>query len=136
MAEVGLTENIGETGLKFEIWFRRPMQDSIVLHSATQQKKVFWVEEVRGILWKQAMRNRGIVSYLYEYKYTYVCMFAVVMRNKTVGPYLAKSADSYFPHYFPVINKQNSWQIIVAARWWTWESATNRSSTFDPVKVR
>lgn len=58
-SEIGLTENIGESGLKFEIWFRRPMQDNIIFNSSTEQKKQCWVEDIRSILWKQALKNKA-----------------------------------------------------------------------------
>ena len=62
-AEIGMTENIGEDGFKFEIWFRRrrsgASQDRFVLQSSSRAVKRSWVEEIRGLLWKQALRNRG-----------------------------------------------------------------------------
>ncbi|XP_039266368.2 puratrophin-1-like [Styela clava] len=58
-SEIGLTENIGDSGLKFEIWFRRPMQDNIIFNSSTEQKKQAWVEDIRSILWQQALRNKA-----------------------------------------------------------------------------
>ncbi|XP_018666704.2 puratrophin-1 isoform X1 [Ciona intestinalis] len=61
-AEIGITENIGDSGFKFEIWFRRrrsqASQDRFVLQSSTKAIKRSWVEEIRGMLWKQALRNR------------------------------------------------------------------------------
>ncbi|CAK8682468.1 unnamed protein product [Clavelina lepadiformis] len=61
-AEIGMTENIGEDGFKFEIWFRRRRsgtnQDRFVLQSSSRAVKRSWVEEIRGLLWKQALRNR------------------------------------------------------------------------------
>jgi len=62
-AEIGLTENIGDSGFKFEIWFRRrkpqASQDTFVLQSAARSIKRAWVDEIRGLLWKQALRSRG-----------------------------------------------------------------------------
>nr|CAB3264944.1 pleckstrin homology domain-containing family G member 4B [Phallusia mammillata] len=61
-AEIGMTENIGDSGFKFEIWFRRRRsqltQDNFVLQSSTRAIKRAWVEEIRGLLWKQALRNK------------------------------------------------------------------------------
>lgn len=58
-----MTENIGDTGCKFEIWFRRrrsqTTQDTYILQSSTRSIKRAWVEEIRGLLWEQALRNRS-----------------------------------------------------------------------------
>lgn len=62
-AEIGMTENIGDSGVKFEIWFRRRRpqvtRDTFVLQGATRSVKRAWVEEIRGLLLKQALRNKG-----------------------------------------------------------------------------
>jgi len=61
-AEIGMTENIGDSGNKFEIWFRRrksrATQATFVLHSNSRAVKSQWVQEIRSLLWKQALRNK------------------------------------------------------------------------------
>ena len=58
-----MTENIGDSGNKFEIWFRRrksrATQATFVLHSNSRAIKSQWVQEIRSLLWKQALRNKG-----------------------------------------------------------------------------
>merc|ERR550519_794370 len=59
-AEIGMTENIGDSGFKFEIWFRKrhSSKDTYTLQSASRSVKRVWVEEIRNLLWKQALRNK------------------------------------------------------------------------------
>jgi len=59
-AEIGMTENIGDSGFKFEIWFRKRHsgRDTFTLQSVSRSVKRAWVEEIRGLLWKQALRNK------------------------------------------------------------------------------
>ena len=58
-----MTENIGDSGLKFEIWFRRrrpqSAQDTFTFQSTTRAMRRAWVDEIRNLLWKQALHNRG-----------------------------------------------------------------------------
>ncbi|KAB1281269.1 Pleckstrin homology domain-containing family G member 4B [Camelus dromedarius] len=63
-AEIGMTENIGDSGLRFEIWFRRRRkpQDTYVLQASSAEVKTAWTDVIRRILWRQALRNR--VSWL------------------------------------------------------------------------
>lgn len=57
--DLGLTENIGDSGLKFELWFRRRKpEDTFVLQAQSLEVKTAWVTEITRLLWKQAMRNR------------------------------------------------------------------------------
>lgn len=56
--DLGLTENVGTTGLKFEIWFRKRSQDTWVLQAATSLIKNKWVRSLEKILWNQAIKNR------------------------------------------------------------------------------
>ena len=59
-AEVGLTESVGERGLRFEIWFRRrKSQDTYVLQAGSLEVKAVWTAIIGKILWRQALRNRG-----------------------------------------------------------------------------
>lgn len=58
-SDLGLTENVGDSGLKFELWFRRRKpDDTFVLQAQSFEAKTAWVTEITRLLWKQAMRNR------------------------------------------------------------------------------
>ncbi|XP_076470612.1 puratrophin-1-like [Babylonia areolata] len=59
MADIGLTENCGDSGYKFEIWFRRrTLGDNYILQAPNSEVKRAWVKEISRILWHQAIRNR------------------------------------------------------------------------------
>lgn len=60
MAEIGLTENSGESGLCFEIWFRRrKSRDTYILQASSPETKQAWTSDITRILWEQAARNKG-----------------------------------------------------------------------------
>lgn len=60
-AEIGMTENVGDSGLRFEIWFRRrKSQDTFILQASTAEVKAVWTAIIGKILWRQALRNRGV----------------------------------------------------------------------------
>lgn len=60
MSDIGLTENFGESGYKFEIWFRRrSLGENYVLQAPNSEVKNCWVKEISRLLWKQAIKNRG-----------------------------------------------------------------------------
>lgn len=60
MAEVGLTEAYGDTGYKFEIWFRkRSKGESYILQAQSSDIRHHWVKEISRVLWNQAIKNRG-----------------------------------------------------------------------------
>ncbi|XP_062987116.1 pleckstrin homology domain-containing family G member 4B [Elgaria multicarinata webbii] len=61
-AEIGMTENVGESGLRFEIWFRRrrKSQDTYILQANSAETKVVWTNIIGKILWRQALRNREL----------------------------------------------------------------------------
>uniref|UniRef100_A0A673JT06 Pleckstrin homology and RhoGEF domain containing G4B n=1 Tax=Sinocyclocheilus rhinocerous TaxID=307959 RepID=A0A673JT06_9TELE len=59
-AEIGMTESVGDSGLRFEIWFRRrKSQDTFILQAASGEVKNAWTSVIGKILWRQALRNRG-----------------------------------------------------------------------------
>lgn len=59
MAEVGLTESYGDTGYKFEIWFRkRSKGESYILQAQSSDIRHHWVKEISRVLWNQAITNR------------------------------------------------------------------------------
>lgn len=60
-ADVGLTESTGDTGLRFEIWFRRrtSKNQTFILQASTADVKKTWTSDIARILWTQATRNKG-----------------------------------------------------------------------------
>jgi hypothetical protein len=61
MTDIGLTAKIGNSTTKFEIWFRkRKPNDTFTLQSMSEEIKQVWTEEISKLLWKQALRNRGM----------------------------------------------------------------------------
>ncbi|XP_042332155.1 pleckstrin homology domain-containing family G member 4B isoform X3 [Sceloporus undulatus] len=61
-AEIGMTENVGDSGLRFEIWFRRrrKSQDTYILQANSTEIKSVWTDIIGKILWRQALRNREL----------------------------------------------------------------------------
>ncbi|XP_073780505.1 uncharacterized protein isoform X3 [Danio rerio] len=60
-AEIGMTESVGDSGLRFEIWFRRrKTQDTFILQAASAEVKSVWTGVIGKILWRQALRNREL----------------------------------------------------------------------------
>ncbi|KAM8799403.1 puratrophin-1 [Eudromia elegans] len=60
-ADIGLTENSGDSGLRFEIWFRRrKSSDTHILQASTAETKQAWTSDIAKILWQQAARNKEI----------------------------------------------------------------------------
>ncbi|KAM6967956.1 pleckstrin homology domain-containing family G member 4B [Aplochiton taeniatus] len=60
-AEIGMTENVGDSGLRFEIWFRRrKSQDTFILQASSGEVKAVWTAIIGKILWRQALRNREL----------------------------------------------------------------------------
>ncbi|XP_010882752.2 pleckstrin homology domain-containing family G member 4B isoform X2 [Esox lucius] len=60
-AEIGMTESVGDSGLRFEIWFRRrKSQDTFILQASSGEVKAVWTAIIGKILWRQALRNREL----------------------------------------------------------------------------
>ncbi|XP_064191929.1 uncharacterized protein LOC135255103 isoform X2 [Anguilla rostrata] len=61
-ADVGMTETSGDSGLRFEIWFRRrtTKNQTYVLQAGTAEIKQAWTSDIARILWQQATRNKEI----------------------------------------------------------------------------
>ena len=60
-SDMGLTETVGSSGYKFELWFRkRTMGEASVLQTPSSDVKAAWVREISRLLWKQAIKNRGV----------------------------------------------------------------------------
>ncbi|RXM94044.1 Pleckstrin homology domain-containing family G member 4B [Acipenser ruthenus] len=60
-SDIGMTHNAGDSGLCFEIWFRRrKSQDTYTFQAASAEVKDAWTKDLERILWEQALRNREI----------------------------------------------------------------------------
>uniref|UniRef100_A0AAY4B6J0 Pleckstrin homology domain-containing family G member 4B n=1 Tax=Denticeps clupeoides TaxID=299321 RepID=A0AAY4B6J0_9TELE len=61
-ADVGMTETSGDSGLRFEIWFRRrtTKNHTYILQAGTADLKHAWTADIARILWQQATRNKEI----------------------------------------------------------------------------
>lgn len=60
-SDVGMTQNCGDSGLCFEIWFRkRKTQDTYTLQAVSREVKEGWTKDLERILWEQAVRNREV----------------------------------------------------------------------------
>ncbi|XP_037396884.1 pleckstrin homology domain-containing family G member 4B isoform X1 [Pygocentrus nattereri] len=59
--DIGLTHSCGDSGLCFEIWFRRRRaQDTYILQAERQDIKQAWTADLEQILWEQALKNREL----------------------------------------------------------------------------
>ncbi|XP_051985785.1 quattro isoform X2 [Xyrauchen texanus] len=60
-SDIGMTHNFGDSGLCFEIWFRRrKSQDTYVLQAQSRDMKENWTKDLQRILWEQAIHNRDV----------------------------------------------------------------------------
>ncbi|AWP03134.1 pleckstrin -likey domain containing family G (with RhoGef domain) member 4 [Scophthalmus maximus] len=60
-SDIGMTQNSGDSGLCFEIWFRkRKTQDTYVLQAVSREVKEAWTKDLERILWEQAVHNRDV----------------------------------------------------------------------------
>ncbi|XP_018533165.1 uncharacterized protein LOC108884034 [Lates calcarifer] len=60
-SDIGMTQNSGDSGLCFEIWFRkRKTQDTYILQAVSREVKEAWTKDLERILWEQAVHNREV----------------------------------------------------------------------------
>ncbi|MFT7812757.1 pleckstrin homology domain-containing family G member 4B-like isoform X1 [Arapaima gigas] len=60
-SDIGMTHNFGDSGLCFEIWFRRrKSQDTYILRAESAAVKKSWTRDLEQILWEQAVRSREL----------------------------------------------------------------------------
>ncbi|KAM4881450.1 rho guanine nucleotide exchange factor 40 isoform 2-T2 [Thomomys bottae] len=60
-ADMGLTENIGESGLCFELWFRRRRaREAYTLQATSPEIKLKWTSSIAQLLWRQAAHNKEL----------------------------------------------------------------------------
>eukprot|EP00794_Sanderia_malayensis_P018860 gene18860-20760_t len=103
-ADIGLTENIGDTGLKFELWYRRWRKsrktESYVLQASSSEVKDAWVSDIRRLLLNQARRNR-------EYGRSEITT-GISVESQPSGLYSEHSSSSYAPTPSPSTAQMNS----------------------------
>lgn len=59
--DIGLTHNSGDSGLCFEIWFRkRKSADTYTLQAESRSTKELWTRELEKILWEQALKSKEV----------------------------------------------------------------------------
>ncbi|VDK41859.1 unnamed protein product [Anisakis simplex] len=59
MTDCGLTEMVKDSKVKFELWFRKQTNSfTYILEAQSPSVRDAWVSDIRGILWKQAIRSR------------------------------------------------------------------------------
>ncbi|KAM9302513.1 LOW QUALITY PROTEIN: pleckstrin homology domain-containing family G member 4B-like [Morus bassanus] len=61
-AKSGMTKNVGDRGLRFEIWFRRRSPQDTYILQANAETKITWTNIIGNILWRQALSNRDMQS--------------------------------------------------------------------------
>lgn len=63
-AEMGLTQNVGDDGLKFEVWVRQAprTKDCITLQAKDREAKEAWTHDIAHLLWTHAINNTGTAS--------------------------------------------------------------------------
>ncbi|KAI5189515.1 Rho Guanine Nucleotide Exchange Factor 40 [Manis pentadactyla] len=60
-ADMGLTENIGDSGQCFELWFRRRRaREAYTLQAASPEIKLKWTSSIAQLLWRQAAHNKEL----------------------------------------------------------------------------
>ncbi|XP_062853444.1 quattro [Trichomycterus rosablanca] len=60
-SDIGMTHNSGDSGLCFEIWFRRrKSHDTYTFQARSEEVKDTWTKDLERILWEQAIHNRDI----------------------------------------------------------------------------
>uniref|UniRef100_H3CPP4 Rho guanine nucleotide exchange factor (GEF) 40 n=1 Tax=Tetraodon nigroviridis TaxID=99883 RepID=H3CPP4_TETNG len=59
MGEMGLTQDVGEEGVKFEVWVRHAARtrDCITLQAKDRDGKAAWTHDVAHLLWTHAINN-------------------------------------------------------------------------------
>ncbi|KAI7813921.1 rho guanine nucleotide exchange factor 40 isoform X2 [Triplophysa rosa] len=57
--EMGLTQSVGEDGLRFEVWVRQASRtrDCLTLQTSSVQERETWTHDIAQLLWTHAMHN-------------------------------------------------------------------------------
>ncbi|XP_037118462.1 rho guanine nucleotide exchange factor 40 isoform X2 [Syngnathus acus] len=58
-ADMGLTQSLGEDGVKFEVWIRQAprLRDSVMLQARDEEQRKAWTRDVARLLWTHAINN-------------------------------------------------------------------------------
>lgn len=58
---MGLTQSVGEDGLKFELWVRQAprTKDCITLQAQDREGRLAWAHDIAHLLWTHAINNTG-----------------------------------------------------------------------------
>ncbi|KTF90260.1 hypothetical protein cypCar_00030277 [Cyprinus carpio] len=61
--EMGLTQSVGEDGLRFEVWVRHASRtrDCLTLQASSVQERGTWTHDIAQLLWTHAIHNTGAV---------------------------------------------------------------------------
>ncbi|KAM9426500.1 LOW QUALITY PROTEIN: rho guanine nucleotide exchange factor 40 [Pholidichthys leucotaenia] len=59
MTEMGLTQSVGEEGVKFEVWVRQAprTKDCITMQAQDRESKEAWTHDIAHLLWTHAINN-------------------------------------------------------------------------------
>ncbi|XP_026878671.2 rho guanine nucleotide exchange factor 40 isoform X3 [Electrophorus electricus] len=57
--EMGLTQNVGKEGLRFEVWVRQASRtkDCLTLQTSTSEEREAWTHDIAQLLWTHAIHN-------------------------------------------------------------------------------
>lgn len=61
--EMGLTQSVGEEGVKFEVWVRQAprIRDCLTLQCQSGEGRAAWTHDIAQLLWTHAIHNTGTV---------------------------------------------------------------------------
>jgi len=64
--EMGLTQSVGDEGVKFEVWVRQAprTRDCITLQAHDREGRVAWTHDIAHLLWTHAINNTGTLLLL------------------------------------------------------------------------
>lgn len=58
---MGLTQSVGEEGVKFEVWVRQASRtrDCLTLQAPSPDERAAWTHDIAQLLWTHAIHNTG-----------------------------------------------------------------------------
>lgn len=59
--EMGLTQSVGEEGLRFEVWVRQTSRTKycLTLQASSSEDREAWTHDIAQLLWTHAIHNTG-----------------------------------------------------------------------------
>lgn len=59
--EMGLTQSVGEEGLRFEVWVRQTSRTKycLTLQALSSEEREAWTHDIAQLLWTHAIHNTG-----------------------------------------------------------------------------